>query len=137
MLVMADDMHRIASPRNGCPVLGVACTMVGAEALTYDGVMDALARGNLYSSLGPEIHSLTWDDGILRVTCSPAARIRLIKNRRRYEMRLGEGLTEAEFDMKKWYELSADDPNGWFYVIVDAADGTYAVTRAYRPSELV
>ena len=136
MPVMADDMHRTVNPRSGCPVLGVACTMVGAEALTYDAVMDALARGDLYSSLGPEIHSLTWDDGILRITCSPAKKIQLIKNRRRYEMRLGEGLTEAEFDMKKWHELSADDPDGWFYLIVTAADGTYAVTRAYRSTEL-
>jgi len=134
--IMADDMHNKNHARSGYPVLGQSWTMVGAEKLEYGCVMDALARGDLYSSCGPQIHSLTWDDGILRVTCSPAAKIQLVKQRRPDRLIWGEGITEAEFEMRRWYEFSADEPNAWFYLIVTAADGTYAVTRAYRPCDL-
>lgn len=137
MPIMADDAHNVLHGKSGYPCAGIAWTMIGAEKLEYDCVMDALARGNLYSSTGPEIHGLTWDEGILRLTCSPAAKIRLIKNRRPGRMVWGEGVTEAEFNLRKWIELSQDDPDAWFYVIVNAADGTYAVTRAFRPKELL
>ena len=135
--IMADDMHTVYHSKSGYPVAGMSWTMVAAEKLEYGCVMDALARGDLYSSCGPELHSIAWDDGILRVTCSPAAKIRVIKNRRPFRMVWGDGVTQGEFPMKRWLELSKDDPEAWFYVIVEAADGTYAVSRAYRPCDLV
>ena len=133
--IMADDAHNVYNSRNGYPVLGRAFTMVGAEKLEYGCVMDALARGDLYSSSGPEIHSLTWDQGLLRVTCSPAATIRLIKNSRSFRLAWGEGITEAEFDLRIWYD-NAKERGGWFYLLITAADGTYAVTKAYRQEDL-
>ena len=136
MPIMADDAHSILSKRNGYPVAGQAFTMVGADALEYDSVMDGLARGDLYSSCGPQIHSLTYEDGTLKVTCSPAARISLLKSRRPDRMAWGEGITEAEFPMGKWCEYCKDEPNAWFYLIITAADGTYAVTKAYSAKDL-
>lgn len=133
--IMADDAHNVYNSRNGYPVLGRAFTMVGAEKLEYGCVMDALARGDMYSSSGPEIHSLTWDQGVLRVTCSPAATIRLIKNSRSFRLAWGEGITEAEFNLRIWYD-NAKERGGWFYLLITAADGTYAVTKAYRPEDL-
>jgi len=136
MPVMADDMHNYANARSGHPVLGGAWTMVGAEKLEYGSVMEALARGDLYSSCGPELHSLTWEDGRLRVTCSPAEQIQLISHRRPAREVYGAGVRSAEFDLARWMELSREDPSAWFQIIVTAADGSYAVTRAYRPGEL-
>ena len=136
MPIMADDMHHAISPRTGYHTLGSAWTVVGAEKLEYGCVMDALARGDLYSSCGPEIHSVTWDEGKLRITCSSAVRIQMISYRRRSQGVFGEAVTEAQFDMTKWLELSREDPLAWFQLIVTAADGTYAVTRAYRPCDL-
>ena len=136
MPIMTDDMHVRCHPRHGCPILGASWTVVVAEKLEYGCVMDALARGDLYSSCGPQIHSLTWENGILRITCSPAARIQLIKNCRPNRMDWGENLTEAEFDLSQWQEASIDDPTAWFYLLITAADGTYAVTRAYTPADL-
>ena len=135
--VMADDMHSVNHGKTGYPVAGMGWTMVAADRLSYDCVMDALARGDLYCSCGPEIHSIVWDDGILRVTCSPAAKIRVIKNRRPFRMVWGVGVTEGEFPMKRWYELSKNDPDAWFYVIVENDDGTYAVSKAYTPADLI
>lgn len=137
MPIMADDAHGIVSKRNGYPVAGQAWTMVGAEKLEYGSVMAALERGDLYSSCGPEIHSLTYENGMLRVTCSPAAKISLIKSQRPCRMVWGEGVTEAEFPLAKWCEMRKDEPNTWFYLIITAADGTYAVTKAYCVKDLL
>jgi len=136
MPVMADDMHNFTNAKSGHPVLGGSWTMVGAEKLEYGSVMEALARGELYSSCGPELRSLTWEEGLLRVVCSPAERIQLISHRRPAREVYGNGVTEAEFNLTRWMELSREDPLAWFQIIVTAADGTYAVTRAYRPGEL-
>lgn len=135
MPVMADDMH-IAVKKNGARVLGANWTMVGAQKLEYSAVMEALERGDLYSSCGPTIESLTWDQGKLRVTCSPAARIQVVTQRRAARLAQGEALTEAEFDLSPWQRKSEGDPNAFFRLIVTAADGTYAVTRAYFLDEL-
>ena len=137
MPIMADDAHGIVGKRNGYPVAGRSWTMVGAEKLEYGAVMDALAAGEVYSSCGPEIYSLTYEDGVLRVTCSPAAKIRLFKSRRPHRLEWGEGITEAEFPMGKWCEYCKDEPNAWFYLIITAADGTYAVTKAYSVKDLL
>lgn len=134
--IMADDTHSPVSPRSGYPYAGTAWTVVAADRLEYGCVMDALARGDLYCSCGPQIHSLTWDEGILRISCSPATKIQLIRHIRPCRLAFGKDLTEAEFNLRKWLEISANDPNAWFYLIVTAADGSYAVTRAYHLSEL-
>ena len=135
--VMADDMHAEFHGRSGYPTAGMSWTMVAADKLEYGCVMDALARGDFYSSCGPQLHSIVWDEGTLRVTCSPAAKIRVIKNRRPFRMIWGEGVTEGEFPMKQWLEVSKDDPQAWFYVIVEAADGAYAVSKAFTPADLI
>ena len=134
--VMADDMHAVMHSRSGYPVAGNSWTMVAADKLEYGCVMDALARGDIYSSCGPQLHSITWDGENLRVTCSPASKIRVIKNRRPFRMIWGDGVTEGEFPMKQWYERSKDDPEAWFYVIVENTDGTYAVSKAFTPADL-
>lgn len=134
--VMADDTHTVLHKKTGYPVAGQAWTMVAADKLEYDCVMDALARGDLYSTGGPLINSLTWEDGILRVECSPAAKIQLIKNCRPYRMEWGEGITEAEFDLKNWYDKALTRGDGWFYLLITDASGKYAVTKAYTPKDL-
>ena len=134
--IMADDAHSICHKRTGHPVAGMNWTMVAAEKLEYNSVMDALARGDLYSSNGPKIHSLTWDDGILRVECSPVAKIQLIKNSRPFRFVWGEIVTEAEFNLKQWYDKAVERGDGWFYLLVTDENGKCAVTRAYTPADL-
>ena len=134
--IMADDAHSICHKRTGYPVVGMNWTMVAAESLEYGSVMDALARGDLYSTSGPQFHSLTWDAGILRISCSPVVKIQLIKNSRPFRMEWGENLTQAEFNLQKWYEIAKERGDGWFYLVITAADGTYAVTKAYKLEDL-
>lgn len=138
MPVCADDTHAVMDRRTGYPVLGESWNMVGAEALTYDSVIAAMERGDLYASCGPEIRSLTLEDGILRITCSSAARVQLLAHNRFAQLAHDPAgtLTEAAFDITGWLKKQGDNPNAFLRLIVTAADGSYAVTRAYWKEEL-
>lgn len=118
---------------------GGAWIMVGAEKLEYASVISALEKGDFYASCGPEIHSLTLEEGKLTVTCSDAARICLHSQCRfgkSVSAQPGQALNRGEFDVTKWLELSADDPNAFLRVAVYAPNGTFAATRAYWMNEL-
>jgi hypothetical protein len=122
-----DDMH---TPR----AVGAAWIMVGAQKLEYNTVIEALEKGDFYMSCGPEIRELSVENGILKVTCSPAERVCLQsfgRFARRVNAQAGESLTEAEFDLSVFYEKADGDPDLWIAVTVTDAAGKYATTRAY------
>ena len=127
-----DDMHEVVYALD-------AWIMVGAKQLTYDSVIEALEKGDFYASCGPEIHSLTLEDGKITVASSDAARICLY-SQCRFDKRIfakpGQVLNSGEFDVTQWLEKSADDPDAFLRVTVYAPDGTYAATRAYWMNEL-
>ena len=131
-VVACDDTHR---PHT----VGGSWTMIGAEALTYEKVIQAMEKGNLYATCGPEITSLTLDGNILRLTCSDAREVAL-QSQARFARRCagenGASITEAEFDLTTWFEKSAGNENAFIRLTVTAPDGTYAATRAYFLDEL-
>ena len=132
--VAADDCHRPEHWFGGW-------VMVGAEALEYGAVIRAMERGDCYASTGPEISSLTLQNGILRIKCSPASQVVVSSAYRRAFVKLAEtaeGLTEAEIDLHNWYfEPMAGAPeNAWFRVTVYGTDGTKAYTRAFTREEV-
>lgn len=132
--VAADDFHRPNLWFGGW-------VMVGAESLEYGAVIRALERGDCYASTGPEISSLTLQNGVLRIKCSPAAQITVNSACRRAFVKLAEtaeGLTEAEIDLHDWYfEPMAGVPeNAWFRVTVYGTDGNKAYTRAFTREEV-
>ncbi len=61
-----DDSHHYAGEQTK------AFTMVNAQALHRDAIMDALKRGNFYASCGPRFHSIDYDpeSGEVTVECS-------------------------------------------------------------------
>ena len=137
--VMTDDIHHQVKP-NGATELAGAWVMVAAEDLQLDTVMTALQRGDLYSSCGPQIHSLTCDGDNIYITCSPAANVRMMTNTRAAIYRCspdGTPITEAKLPLQFWKKRNANDPNGFVRITVTAPDGTYAVTRAYLLHELM
>ena len=130
--VGSDDMH---APR----AVGGSWCMVGAEKLTYESVIEAMEKGDLYMSCGPEIRELSVEDGILRVRCSDAVSVSLRSHGRftRHAMAPeGERLNEAEFDLQVFFEKAQGDPSLWLSVTVTDAAGHYASTRAYYLPEL-
>lgn len=131
-VVAADDTHRLHT-------IAGSWTMIGAPELTYESVIAAMERGDLYASCGPEIRSLTLDGDILRLTCSEAAEVTL-QTQARFARRVagekGSTITEAEFDISVWREKSKGNPDAFFRLTVTAPDGSYAVTRAYFVEEI-
>ena len=127
--VAADDMH---SPDHA--FAGAWC-MVGAEKLEYDAVIRALERGDFYASTGPEIHSLTMEGPMVRITCSDARSVALEVNGRRCKIAFperGDGLLrQAEFDLTEWLSYEKENPDAFFRLTVNGPYGHYAATRGY------
>ncbi len=130
--VGTDDMH---FPR----ALGQSWIMVGAKALTYESVIEALEKGDFYMSCGPQITDLTFEGTMLKVTCSDAQSIRMETYGRRAGVVLAKDqpLREAEFQLDNILEKTKDDPDAFLYITVTAPDGTYAVTRPYYIKDLL
>lgn len=50
-------------------------TMVKAESNTPEALLEALKRGQMYASTGPDIHDLQWTATEVTLRCSPAATV--------------------------------------------------------------
>ena len=128
-----DDCH---STRDLCG----AWAMIGAKKLEYGSVIEAMERGDLYASTGPEIHSLTLDGATLSLRCSDARYISL-ESSNRFALIANpihnDGLLrEATFDISRWLTLTEDSPNDWFRIVVHGPYGHFASTRAYFRDQL-
>jgi hypothetical protein len=67
--VASDDTHAYAGEQ------GMACTMVQAEALTPEAILQAMDAGRFYASQGPRIVQLTLADGVFTVWFSRGAHL--------------------------------------------------------------
>lgn len=123
--VGGDDNH-------GVQHFGTAWTMVKADELTYDALIQNIEAGNCYASDGPSIEELYVEDGVVHIKTSEAVGIFLTTAGRRKACALSEHgaplVTEAAF------KLDPDD--GYFRIGVRDAAGKHANTRAYFMDEL-
>lgn len=94
-LVAGDDTHHYTGEA------GSGWTMVQAEELSAEAIIDALRRGAFYATQGPEIKFAEYDEraGVYRVECSPASRIAFYSNLpwSRGRCLNGENLTGGEY----------------------------------------
>lgn len=117
-----------------------AWIMVGAEELAYGAVIKALEKGDFYMSCGPEIHSLTLENGILEIECSDAKEI-FVETHARISRcaaaEAGKSLNRASFDLTRFFGWNKLVPQeqAFFRVTVFGHDGSYAATRAYWAEE--
>lgn len=120
-----DDNHGTG----GC---GKAWTMIKAPELSYDALIAAYKAGDCYASEGPEILSLTIEDGEIVVKSSPAYSITLLSEGRGCARSFSEknDVTEARFK----YNPAAY--GRYFRFEVCDASGRKAFSRAYKPSEI-
>ncbi len=133
--VAADDSHHLFE-------VGGGWVMIGAEELTYESVVKAMEKGDVYASTGPEIHSLTVEGDILRITCSEASNIVYATHGREAKRVFGEKnqpLTQAEFDLGKWKRKTTEDwkEKAFFRLCVTDFNGKKAWTRAYYLKDLI
>jgi len=97
--VSADDNHnRYPSGDARWDSFG-GFVMVNCAGLTYGGVMDALRRGDFYSSQGPEIYEIYEKAGVLNVSCSAVDLIVAFTDGRKSHVRRGDGITSAAFEL--------------------------------------
>lgn len=111
---------------------GVAFTVIKAEKLTYPAVIKALENGDFYSSMGPEIHELYYEDGKVHIKCSEADRIALNCQVRCARVAYAESdkpVTEAVFELPKNF--------GYFRITVTDKSGMRACTNAYFEEDLI
>ena len=108
-----------------------AWTQIKAEELEYDNIINALKKGDFYSSEGPEIYELWFEDGQIHIACSDADMVFCSYGTRRNGRCLsevGRPVTEAVFTI---------EPNDrYFRITVVDANGKRACTNAYFTEDL-
>lgn len=134
--IATDDNHnRHPDTDPDCDSYG-GYTVINAPELEYRTVTKALEEGNFYSSTGdykhcgPEIKSLVFEDGKVKIKTSDVRSIQIIHNVRsctRVNAEEGKTVSEAEFDVKD---------AKWFRLVVTDAGGYKAYTNAYFTDEL-
>ena len=112
----ADDNHGTGDTCGGF-------SMINAEKLDYDTIFNALRCGDFYSSTGPEIKSLVYEDGKVFFECSKCVKVSLMTEGRRRNAINGEGITEGSFDIK--------DTDGYFRLVFKDEKGDLAWSQGY------
>ncbi len=112
-----------------------------APVLTYEAIMNAYENGDFYASWGPELESLTLEDGLLRVTCAPGpsgnAVVRAeVHTGMRWCQRIVQtgGLSEASFDLNSYIRevrRAGCESRAYFRLVLTDAHGNRALTRGY------
>ncbi len=138
--ISADDMHHKFS-------LAKHFIVVKAKNLEYNTVIKALKKGDFYSSNGPEIKELYFDNVKmeLNIKTSDVYSIAFKCNGRKtksYEYNNGENLTVngAVFNIKDYVDsaLNLNDINSqYIYAYIVGMNGEIAMTRAYYLKDLL
>ena len=127
----SDDNHNVHPVGDAlCDSFG-AWTMILADRLDYDSVINALEHGDFYASTGPTITELSIEGSKVHLACTPAARVVMLSSPKRGQSvydPAGQSVCSADF------EIPDSAPYVRFSVL--AKDGTAAHTRAFFRSEL-
>ena len=122
------DSHPLGTPKNDS--FG-GFTVIKADALNYESIIDALFKGNFYASEAPEIRELWFEDGKVNITTSDVRSIFLSTGTRRSKAEFAEkggSITKASF------ELQPSDK--YFRITVCDKEGKEAYTNAYFIDQL-
>lgn len=125
--VAADDNHNAFPFEDPLSDSFGGFTMVKAPELTYGAVTEALLNGNFYSSMGPEIHGLSVEDGVLKVETSPVDKIFVMtqgRNCYREAAAPGQTISGGSF--------SLNGTEGYIRVQIRDREGRYACSNAYE-----
>lgn len=132
--VAGDDNHLLYDYREHGR-LGDCCgayTVINAEKLEYKSVIDALFRGDFYSSEGPSIYEIRVEDGKVYVRTSECENIVYSTAGRRRAMSFiqkdGKPVTEGVFEIR--------DIDCYFRITVTDKYGKKAYSNAYFLDEL-
>ena len=120
-----DDNHS-QKDRFGC------FTMIGANSLDYQGVIDAMVRKDLYASNGPTIDYIYYENGSFYIKCSPVVKISIQTGVRKTRVVANDGpITTAQLD-----DFDFSSNVGYYRFEITDQKGKKAYTRAYFPNEI-
>ena len=100
--------------------------VIRAEKLDYPTIIGAMERGDFYASTGPQIHDIYIEDGVLKVTCSPARHILFTTNTRcsKSVNAVGEQfVTSGAFELRDFFTFVR--------IQITGPDGSLAFSNAY------
>lgn len=127
----ADDNHNGAEEGSpSCDSFG-GFTMIMPEEFTYDSVIDAMEKGEMYSSMGPEIKEVSMEGNKIHIECSEVEKILVFtgsKGPKRKFAPINETITSADFEI--------DDRAKFVRVSVVDKFGRAADTRGFFRDEL-
>ena len=106
-----DDAHMI--PQH--PVWNGGWIMVNTASPSATGILDAIRRGNYYSTCGPRFDSITFDGQNVHIRTSPVQYVRMV----------GPGYLGKQFgatDGRPITDLSVAVPTDWDYVYLEIED---------------
>jgi hypothetical protein len=99
--IAADDSHHAEFDS------GFAWVWTRVAERSQAAVLDALAKGSFYSSMGPLVHDLRVEDGSVEVGCSPCHRVTLCTSRRR-----GSSVSAGRFGYRYRGEILSESDEG-------------------------
>ena len=127
----ADDNHNThPSDSPHCDSFG-AFTMIMPESFTYASVIDAMEKGEMYSSMGPTFKEVSMNGNKIHIECSDVERIMVFtgsKAPKRLFAERGETINSADFEI--------DDRAKFVRVSVVDKYGNFADTRGFFRDEL-
>ena len=105
-----DDAHQLTHDWLG------GWVMVNADANEPDALLNALKCGHFYSSQGPEIHNIRYDDEWIHVQCSSAVNVSAQGQGSRAQYERGEDLTDVRLPIRRflgrWFRVTVTDAKG-------------------------
>ena len=129
-VIAADDNHNFRDLNDAKQDSFGGFTYILSDRLDYGSIIKAMENKDFYASCGPQIFSLTMENGTLSVKTSNAKRIAFITNARHRGVFLAgdnEYVTEGTF--------TPIDKDNWVYVEVTDEKGKKAFSRAIFKDE--
>ena len=126
-----DDNHNKRDPEDPEYDSYGGITMILADELKYDRIIEAMELGEMYSTMGPLFHEVSFDGTTLHVECSEVARIHVYfgsKTPTRLCAKPGETLSGGD--------LHVDPDCRYVRVSIFDRDGMCADTRGFFRDEL-
>ncbi|MBQ7033820.1 MAG: hypothetical protein IJN25_09220 [Clostridia bacterium] len=127
----ADDNHNALPPDSPKSDSFGGFAMLMPESFTYDAVIEAMEKGEIYSSMGPVFKEISVEGNRVHVECSEVKRIMVFTGSKAPKSAIapeGKTISAAEFEI--------DERAGYIRISVMDALGRRADTRGYFRDEL-